>query len=127
MRNFNSAQVVGPTIWQALLSGEETLYVVEDLDLELRVFGGPGEYHLVLSDYDADSESLVEYTFLPLQDEEIGRAAGLTLELLKEHDYNLVQLMDWLNHGDFKFSEVGPAVFFCDLAISRSVLRQKAA
>ena len=127
MRTYQSTQVVGAPIWQALLSGQESLYVVDDVDVELQAFGGPGTYYLVLSAYDATVESVVEYTFLPESEDAFEKAAGLTLDLMKTCDYKLVNLLAWLAQGDFQETEVGHAVLVGDLAISRVVLRQKAA
>lgn len=127
MKTYQSTQVIGAPIWQALLSGQESLYVVDDVDVELQAFGGPGAYYLVLSAYDAAAESVVEYTFLPQVEGAFEQAAGLTLDLLKAHDYNLVNLLAWLAQGDFQETGVGHAVLVGDLAISRVVLRQKAA
>ncbi|WP_338845208.1 hypothetical protein V8J88_16025 [Massilia sp. W12] len=106
--------------WARLLIEDKGSWVFPEINLDLSFYGNDDSCYLVLEVYQNEEQTqLHQYVISSQKEENKKNNLRLIFDLLKEKDYNLLQLIQWLETSEFTESQDGACLVWKDLSIHR--------
>ncbi len=111
-------EVEGFRVWASMLVNNDEVYTFDDANAQLQFYRVDDSAYLVVNVFIGEN-GVLEYVFLPDQDEDKPRTAMLIFDFLKAVNFSLHQLLLWLNNAAYVESEMGAEIVVGGLKISR--------